>query len=174
MGKEKISELHFGDKFITQLGEFTVIEKMQNDTIKVASCDYYGDYLGKFSSSIIPDYDTSNIRGYIEEKILPKFEDYFGDNLEDCDLKNGYRMRAISSEECLLFSSHYGHPISKECWTSTVTQDGGKVYYFNNYGVIKSCEPHKNFKRIMIVFGLNKDTFVEKIKKEIGLVKAKI
>lgn len=124
MGKEKISELHFGDKFITQLGEFTVIEKMQNDTIKVASCDYYGDYLGKFSSSIIPDYDTSNIRGYIEEKILPKFEDYFGDNLEDCDLKNGYRMRAISSEECLLFSSHYGHPISKECWTSTVTQDG--------------------------------------------------
>lgn len=87
MGKEKISELHFGDKFITQLGEFTVIEKMQNDTIKVASCDYYGDYLGKFSSSIIPDYDTSNIRGYIEEKILPKFEDYFGDNLEDCDLK---------------------------------------------------------------------------------------
>lgn len=33
MGKEKISELHFGDKFITQLGEFTVIEKMQNDTI---------------------------------------------------------------------------------------------------------------------------------------------
>lgn len=68
MGKEKISELHFGDKFTTQLGEFTVIEKMQNDTIKVASCDYYGDYLGKFSSSIIPDYDTSNIRGYIEER----------------------------------------------------------------------------------------------------------
>ena len=64
--------------------------------------------------------------------------------------------------------------IFNACWTSTVTQDGEKVYYFNNYGVIKSCEPHKNFKRIMIVFGLNKDTFVEKIKKEIGLVKAKI
>lgn len=40
MGKEKISELHFGDKFITQLGEFTVIEKMQNDTIKIEQISF--------------------------------------------------------------------------------------------------------------------------------------
>lgn len=174
MAKIRLGELNLGDKFTTKVGDFTLIERVTDSIVKVASCGYFGDYLGKFSSSKIPNYESSNVAAHIKGVVEPLLENYFGKNLECCDFKNGYKVRLISNDECVLFKEHYALPINSDCWTSTVSRDEKRVLYFKKSGTIDYCEPHKDNKRIMIVCGLNKDTLVDKIDKGEGTITVKL
>lgn len=178
----KLKELNIGGTFKSNLCDFVVIEKRENETVLVATYDTFNNIKCNFNATSRTEniYASSDLRKYIENKIYEKFVEQFGKNIipykSDDDML--YLIRSISLSEYSIFRNKCCKAFSSDFWlASKYNSDEKTVMYVEASGSVKNTKHYGEKKGLILVCALDGNIEVDedpKVKEKIVSIETDI